>query len=295
MKVPQFQVKSTLFAMGSDDFRAYVWEIPPVGELLERRKEVGKVGECRPPDCVEVIGPKKRRYVPCMIEEERFALQGHRSIVNSVVFHPHLPLIATAGVEKVVRLFAPFPLTSDCVDAPALRPVSSNPRPRSLFQDDRHEETMEEDISTLRQFDYLLLSESFHDALWGSGGDSSGESDDDANLWVTDDEATGMEDDAEDIAAGNVDLEERTSDDGLEVAFLEAPTSSHRTASKDNGHPLSQRECWWIVIWRGTTVRRIIIGVGAFLSIHIGGPFKIPAPSLHVRHSSSGRGYVEVA
>ena len=48
-----------------------------------------------------------------MIPKEDFTLKGHRSIVNSVLFHPDQPIIVTAGVEKIVRQFSPFPFSTD--------------------------------------------------------------------------------------------------------------------------------------------------------------------------------------
>ncbi len=50
---------------------------------------------------------------PQVIQKESFTLKPHRSIVNSTLFHPHFPLIFTAGVEKIVRQFSPFPYPSD--------------------------------------------------------------------------------------------------------------------------------------------------------------------------------------
>jgi hypothetical protein len=64
--------------------------------------------------CLKIdFGSKRRRVLPHMIPKEDFTLQGHRSIVNSVLFHPHQPLIVTAGVEKIVRQFSPFPYSHD--------------------------------------------------------------------------------------------------------------------------------------------------------------------------------------
>jgi WD40 repeat protein len=47
------------------------------------------------------ILPKKVNYAS-------IALQGHESVINSIACHPDIPYIATAGVEKVVRVFAPW-------------------------------------------------------------------------------------------------------------------------------------------------------------------------------------------
>ncbi|XP_033106359.1 DDB1- and CUL4-associated factor 5-like, partial [Anneissia japonica] len=65
---------------GSDDFNLYVWQVP------EGPVEEGWVGEAH------------------------MVLQGHRSIVNQVCFNRHTHMIASSGVEKVIKLWSPFAL-----------------------------------------------------------------------------------------------------------------------------------------------------------------------------------------
>jgi WD40 repeat protein len=52
------------------------------------------------------ILPKKVNYAS-------IALQGHESVINSIACHPDIPYIATAGVEKVVRVFAPWQVSKE--------------------------------------------------------------------------------------------------------------------------------------------------------------------------------------
>ncbi|XP_077996129.1 uncharacterized protein LOC144449464 [Glandiceps talaboti] len=65
---------------GSDDFNLYVWRIPD--ETLE---------------------------VP-WVSEAQMVLKGHRSIVNQVRFNPDTHLVASSGVEKVIKIWSPFKL-----------------------------------------------------------------------------------------------------------------------------------------------------------------------------------------
>lgn len=42
------------------------------------------------------------------VDENQMVLYGHRSIVNQVRYNPQRCLIASSGVEKVVKLWSPF-------------------------------------------------------------------------------------------------------------------------------------------------------------------------------------------
>ena len=50
-------------------------------------------------------------YVPTTIEEPQRLYQ-HRSIVNTALFHPTLPLLYTCGIEKVIRVHSTSPSAS---------------------------------------------------------------------------------------------------------------------------------------------------------------------------------------
>jgi hypothetical protein len=158
---------TNVFAAGSDDYRAYAWEIPPVDILMDYRKPLrpysywnsGKMSD------VYYVTNAGEAYLPAQITAESFVCSNHRSIVNSVLFHPRLPMVATAGVEKVVRLFSPFPFNNDgksfdlCIFLQGLltdmvlkgeNPLEANPRtfrPRRSLMDDLVEESTEEDVA----------------------------------------------------------------------------------------------------------------------------------------------------
>lgn len=53
-------------------------------------------------------GPNRTtRTVPAALDVPRAILTGHRSVVNSALFHPTLPWLYTAGVEKVIVRHGP--------------------------------------------------------------------------------------------------------------------------------------------------------------------------------------------
>ncbi|EGU11004.1 hypothetical protein RTG_03224 [Rhodotorula toruloides ATCC 204091] len=112
-----------LYAAGSDDFRAYVWKVPSLEALRERRCKVEKdqlrTGEVvfRKDDSVPFLRP-------ALISSASSILTGHRSVVNTALFHPNLPLLYTSGVEKViVRHSAP---STGLLAAPAPKPTTAS-------------------------------------------------------------------------------------------------------------------------------------------------------------------------
>ncbi|GAA5985746.1 hypothetical protein JCM10908_007094 [Rhodotorula pacifica] len=99
------------YAAGSDDFRAYVWEVPRLEGLREGRRKGVKAGDVvdygiRFLDSTS-LGPLSPSTYPTLISPATQILTGHRSIVNTALFHPTLPLLYTSGVEKVVVRHAP--------------------------------------------------------------------------------------------------------------------------------------------------------------------------------------------
>ncbi|CAG2112092.1 unnamed protein product, partial [Medioppia subpectinata] len=73
---------------GSDDFKLYMWQIP---------EQVYQNGESNSPDSV-------------WVESADLILNGHRSIVNQVRYNYTNAVIASSGVEKVIKLWSSFPL-----------------------------------------------------------------------------------------------------------------------------------------------------------------------------------------
>lgn len=71
---------------GSDDFKLYVWKIP------------------------DNLSPRKR----ALVNKAHFVLRGHRSIVNQVRYNNSYAILASSGVEKIVKIWSSFPF--ECND-----------------------------------------------------------------------------------------------------------------------------------------------------------------------------------
>lgn len=115
--------------------------------------------------------------MPKELSRPAFRLNGHRSIVNTVLFHPRLLHVVTAGVEKVIILHSPTPgspCTHDLDETPPdVRAVSDHAdEDRNIYlrsltgqlsDDDRNEE------HTIRMFDqYVCLAKDVFSNSWFS-------------------------------------------------------------------------------------------------------------------------------
>lgn len=78
---------SQFVVSGSDDFNIYIWEVP---DDWADHNEVLTIG---------------RAFM---------VLHGHRSIVNQVRFNPETHMLLSAGVEKVIKVWSPFPVPRGC-------------------------------------------------------------------------------------------------------------------------------------------------------------------------------------
>lgn len=74
---------------GSDNFSVYMWPTPAVdaGRFYETGKEK-----------------------PLLVEDAVWELKGHRSIVNQVRFSKTHQLLVSSGVEKIIKLWSPWPM-----------------------------------------------------------------------------------------------------------------------------------------------------------------------------------------
>ncbi|KAF8634162.1 hypothetical protein AX15_001030 [Amanita polypyramis BW_CC] len=178
-----------LYVGGSDDFRGYVWKIPPLSELLGQRQIVsprnwesgshlGAVAFTR--------GNRDDKYIPTQLSRPFCRLTGHRSIVNTIAVHPFMLHILTAGIERNILLHSPTP-SSPCAQNLARTPVET----RALSEDSevdrvayyralsgasmQHAELGDPDSTTIRMFDHILREEGMADVFtvrqW-TGGDS---------------------------------------------------------------------------------------------------------------------------
>ncbi|KAH8104670.1 WD40-repeat-containing domain protein [Cristinia sonorae] len=197
------------YSAGSDDFRAYVWKIPELGELTQRREVIAyerwqnlqhalnedEDGKQRQPLTGFTPRSFKERYVPVELSTPAFRLGGHKSIVNSALIHPTQPLIFTSGVERDILMHSPRP-SAPCVssfeDTPdKVRALPGSPTDgrgmvvRALLAE---AEDTGEDRFTIALFDRIIREEggqdlfSLPDRIWEPSEDE--EPDDDDDLYI---------------------------------------------------------------------------------------------------------------
>ncbi|KAK0520695.1 hypothetical protein OC842_007019 [Tilletia horrida] len=129
---PRVERDGLYYVTGSDDFRGYGWAIPSVQMLRAQRQEVEELsilrGEAPTGGLYFVSQNGAPTWVP-RLSEPAFTLEGAQSITNTVLAHPHLPLIATSGIERLVRLYSPLPFSihdelpaDGSLSVPLLRP-----------------------------------------------------------------------------------------------------------------------------------------------------------------------------
>ncbi|XP_034174649.2 uncharacterized protein LOC117601666 isoform X3 [Osmia lignaria lignaria] len=90
---------------GSDDFNLYMWKIP--SEDVK------------------------------WVNSAHMVLRGHRSIVNQVRYNPTSCIIASSGVEKLIKIWSPFPLGSKCLGG-LKREDGKQERQRRVFTHDEY-------------------------------------------------------------------------------------------------------------------------------------------------------------
>ncbi|XP_059475171.1 DDB1- and CUL4-associated factor 5 [Neocloeon triangulifer] len=127
---------------GSDDFNLYMWKVPQ----LENQ---------------EGISVKKAHYV----------LSGHRSIVNQVRYNSAYNMVASSGVEKIIKLWSPMRFPGNC-DDPLLQ-IKKKPRKMYTHEEyitlvlqsgqfmshDYSQQNTEEDPRMMAFFDSLVQRE----------------------------------------------------------------------------------------------------------------------------------------
>ncbi|KAF9645772.1 WD40 repeat-like protein [Thelephora ganbajun] len=182
------------YGAGSDDFRGYVWKIPETPMLLEQRKEIGV--DRWPLEGDETIAFAKSvhgiRYQPVSLSQPLFRLNGHKSIVNSVLFHPSLLHIVTAGIERHVILHSPTK-SSPCAKNLALTSTTVRALPAGSAEDHSRflraissglgtNDSGGEDAETIVLFDEILRTEGeARDIFLSRGCDESEDEDEDVS------------------------------------------------------------------------------------------------------------------
>ena len=128
---------------GSDDFNLYMWRVPEEGESRSQ-----------------------------WVVRAHHVLQGHRSIVNQVRYNKSRALLASSGVEKVVKLWSGLPLplspgdSSQQINTEAERRVYSHEeyiglvlREGSMISHDYSSESTKENPRMMAFFDSLVQRE----------------------------------------------------------------------------------------------------------------------------------------
>ncbi|KAK2465717.1 hypothetical protein APHAL10511_002261 [Amanita phalloides] len=186
-----------LYVGGSDDFRGYVWKIPPLSRLLGEREIISPhiwESSSRPGTIAFTRGRQDDKCVPVQILRPLCRLSGHRSIVNATAVHPYLLHIATAGIERNVILHSPTPsspCTQNLTRTPTETRVLSNGSEidrvtylRALRGAPMEGEADDPDSATISMFDHILREEGaanvFDVRPWtGEGSDSDDDDDKD--------------------------------------------------------------------------------------------------------------------
>lgn len=155
--------EDVLYAMGSDDFRGYVWEIPETTILTSLRQEI-PTEEWYTREWHDVVGYceglSATRYVPSEISTPLCRLNGHRSIVNAIAIHPSQLHIVTSGIERHIVLHSPMPSSAIAQDL-SLTPLEVRKLPEYSPEDE------------MRFLGALLGT---HSTLHGDAGQSDDES-----------------------------------------------------------------------------------------------------------------------
>ncbi|KAG2057658.1 WD40 repeat-like protein [Suillus hirtellus] len=201
-----------MYGAGSDDFRAYVWRIPPLMTLQGLRQEITPHDWYARewPDTVGELlafaeGKWESRYVPYEISMPLARLNGHKSIVNSVAIHPSLLHIATSGVERQIILHSPTPSSPAVQNLLPTPPTVRMLQPqdlaaqrtflRALFgpHPTLHEDDVEDDEGeneTISLFDHILRAEGEADVFtmrrWGEDSAEDSEDEDEMTIDVFD-------------------------------------------------------------------------------------------------------------
>ena len=146
---------------------------------------------------MSTYGPTADATYPTLVSPASSVLTGHRSVVNTALFHPTLPLLYTAGVEKIIVQHGAAATSSH---PGRWRFVPREPKPHfshpgldgpSDPADDpdclpgetpqaREQRLRQEDPQVLQYFDGLVETEG-EDMLWNESDDTDDDEDDDSD------------------------------------------------------------------------------------------------------------------
>lgn len=138
-------------------------------------------------------------------------LTPHRSIVNTALFHPSLPLLFTSGIEKTILVHSPTPfllpetferrIVNDLNAEEGRSIMARHTQMEDVLQERLASESVtereqrwkreedQEDRETLELFDVMLWRETEGDELWDQTGDGMG----DPEGWFEEESSDGLE------------------------------------------------------------------------------------------------------
>lgn len=182
--------------------------------------------------------------LPTVVNRPAFRLEGHSSIVNSAMIHPTLPLVATSGVEKIVKLHTPTPFTNELE-------VSKTPPSRQMGDETRnsrrdflmalltspyeHEATnVEEDPLTINFFDSLLRRDQEVD-IWNEPDSNEDEDlDDMAELMMGFGRGEFEEDEEDEVDDEDIDEDDMS----VDVVGASEDSESEESIDIDEAYPV---------------------------------------------------------
>ncbi|KDE07265.1 hypothetical protein MVLG_02485 [Microbotryum lychnidis-dioicae p1A1 Lamole] len=219
------------YAEGSDDFRVYVWDLPKSYEDFKAQRKTWQEGEQMPEGVDDAqarvafrgSNPDSSRTIVPSISIPSSILDPHRSIVNSCLFHPTLPLLFTSGVEKTIWAHSPYPFSESIYPVPRTRrkpnPVVSwlammSPVFERVVENESQEEKERrlraEDREVLEYFDAIAIGdrEIWRSAKLGSNEEEEEEDDDDDEEEDEEEEEDSEEEFADELAHSEEDADE---------------------------------------------------------------------------------------
>jgi WD repeat-containing protein 22 len=123
------------FFGGSDNGFAHGWKIPSKEEMTSTQKHTMEI----PLDDEILFQNQDHNVKPMEIANSNFSLGKSNSIINTVIAHPTLPYIITAGVEKTISIH------------------SAHEIPASIDKDASNVHDTLEDLETIYFFDRLVF------------------------------------------------------------------------------------------------------------------------------------------
>ncbi|KAG2001800.1 hypothetical protein CC2G_004929 [Coprinopsis cinerea AmutBmut pab1-1] len=172
-------------------------------ELVEQRREINASDwhAAEPESTIAfTAGFSQPKYVPVDISQPFCHLNGHLSIVNTIVFHPQFLHVATAGVEKDIILHSPTPgspCTRDLARSPLeVRKLSEDgTEDRLLYYTSLVSDIDRTEARTISLFDHLIREESDNDIFLTRRWRPDTEDEEDSDEEMAGDSSSGEESD----------------------------------------------------------------------------------------------------